>query len=891
MQRLTLTGLLATLLLALSCNTTRPAANTAPQSNPAPVEEAAITETRDLDTMTVSPATNGVITEEEMEGTAPDEVATTLEPYAPAFHRTNDLLHTKLELRFDWEQEMVIGKATLRLTPILRPSSEVTLDAKNFDFKSITTAGGKALDYTYTGDKQQVTIQLDRSYARGEEFTVVLDYTAVPHDAGGAGAAITSDKGLFFINPRGEDGDKPRQIWTQGETENNSRWFPTIDKPNERCTQEIYVTVEDEYKTLSNGTLVSSTPAGDGMRTDYWKMDLPHAPYLFALIVGDFEVVEDEPWNGIPVNYYMEQKYADEATAVFPYTREMLTFFSDLTGVAYPWPKYSQVVVRDYVSGAMENTTAVIFGEYMNGTARDLIDVDQNEKVVAHEMFHHWFGDYVTCESWSNLTLNEGFANYSEYLWMEQKHGKDAADYHLLNEWQGYFGSVRNGAPHELIWYDYTDKEQMFDAHSYNKGGSVLHMLRHYVGDEAFFATLTYYLDRHQFSPVEIDELRMAFEETTGEDLNWFFDQWYHRAGHPQLSVRTDYADGEVAVTVAQTQSTDDNVPAVFRIPVNIAVYTNGIAETHRVWIEQREQTFTFPAAGRPDVVIFDPEHQLLAEYDYEKSPEELAAQFRYAPTFLDRYSAVALISGLDGNDALREEVLTAALRDTFYAIRGVAVQRIEEPTPAQLELIREIARTDRHSQVRAAGIAVLTQEEDGQLADIAKEAMAAEPYAVVAAGLQALVAADPTAATQAAERLEEIENSSISGALAGLYSETGALEKLPYFERQLDKTDGYEAIDLYTAYQALLAKGQAADQTSGVARLKEVALDQSQSPWRRLAATKAISDLRTDLSSRVEELSDPADLNKLIMEMGTSLETIKATETNADLKNIYQQF
>ncbi len=890
MQRLTLTGLLATLLLAVSCNTTRPVA-TPPQPSPVPVEEPAMTETRDLDTMTVTPSTNGLITEEEMEGTAEAGVATTLEPRAVAFTRVNDLVHTKLELRFDWEQEMVIGKATLRLKPIFKPATEVTLDAKNFEFQSITTTDGKALDYTYEGDKQQVTIQLDKAYTRGQEFTVVLDYTAIPHDAGGSGEAITSDKGLFFINPRGEEGDKPRQIWTQGETENNSRWFPTIDKPNERSTQEIYVTVEDRYKTLSNGALVSSTAAGDGMRTDYWKMDLPHAPYLFALIVGEFDVVEDEPWNGIPVNYYMEHKYADEARAIFPYTRELLSFFSDITGLDYPWPKYSQVVVRDYVSGAMENTTAVVFGEYMNGTARDLIDVDQNEKVVAHEMFHHWFGDYVTCESWSNLTLNEGFANYSEYLWMEHKHGKDAADYHLLNEWQGYFGSVRNGTPHELIWYDYSNKEQMFDAHSYNKGGSVLHMLRNYVGEEAFFASLTHYLDRNKFSPVEIDELRLAFEDTTGEDLSWFFDQWYHKAGHPQLSIRTDYADGSVAVTVAQTQSTADNVPAVFRIPVNIAVYTNGTAEIHRVWIEQREQTFTFPVSTPPDVVIFDPEHQLLAEYDYEKSPEELGAQFRFAPAFLDRYSAVALISGLEGNDSLKEEVLTAALRDTFYAIRGTALQSLEDPTPAQRELIRGIARDDSHSQVRAAAIAVLTQTEDEQLAEIAKEAMDAQAYAVVGAGLQALFATDTAAATLAAERLEEIDNSGISGALAGLYSETGAIEKLPYFEKQLEKSDGYDAIGLYTAYQSLLAKGQSADQTKGVTLLKKVALDQSQSPWRRLAATKAISDLRTDLASRVEEMSDPADLNKLIMEMGTSLEAIKATETNADLKNIYQQF
>ena len=879
-------SLLASLLLALSCNTTKPVVAPPP---PAPDVTETETETRDLDTMTVTPEANGVIEEEDIVA-APDSIPTRRAPKALAFNRISDLLHTKLEVRFDWAEEMVIGKATLRLRPVFSPVRSVVLDAKGLDFKSITTTSGKELTYSYNDEEQKVTIELDQTYARGEDFTVVLDYTATPAEGGTAGGAITSDKGLFFINPRGEAGDKPRQIWTQGETENNSRWFPTIDKPNERCTQEVYVTVNDRYKTLSNGTLVTSTAVEDSMRTDYWKMDLPHAPYLFALVVGEFEVVEDEEWNGIPVNYYVEEKYAEHARAIYPYTREMLTFFSELTGVQYPWAKYSQVAVRDYVSGAMENTTAVIFGEFMHGTARDLIDVDLNEKIVAHEMFHHWFGDYVTCESWSNLTLNEGFANYSEYLWMEEKHGRDAADYHLLEEWQGYLGSLRNSPPHELIWYDYEDKEQMFDAHSYNKGGAVLHMLRNYVGDEAFFASLKNYLERNKLSAVEVDELRIAFEDTTGEDLSWFFDQWYLQAGHPQLSITTDYTDGSVAVTVAQTQGTDDNVPAVFRIPVDIDVYTNGTATRHRVVMEEREQTFTLPSAAAPDVVIFDPAHQLLAEYDYSKSPEELAAQFRYAPAFLDRYEAIGLLSNEDGNQELKEELFTQALRDTFYAVRGVALQSIEEPTAEQLVLIRQIARSDERSEVRATAINLLTQSGDEELGAIATEAMDAEPYAVVAAGLEALVATDPEAASRAAEKLEEIDNSSISGALAGLYSETGALEKLPYFEQQLGKTDGYEAVALYTAYQALLAKGETAQQTSGVAMLQEMALDQSQSPWRRLAATKAISDLRSDLSERLEELGNTDELNKLIMEMGTGLENIKAAETNADLRNIYEQ-
>ncbi|MEL7163492.1 MAG: M1 family metallopeptidase, partial [Bacteroidota bacterium] len=365
--------------------------------------------------MTVTPEANGVIEEVSDVVMAP-EIPNELPVYRATYKRTHDLLHTKLDLRFDWPREQVIGTATLTLTPLFSPSNQLVLDAKGFDFKSIKTASDQTLSYDYGGEKQQVTIALDREYKRGEEYTLVIDYVATPEQSGGS-SAITSDKGLFFINPRGEEGDKPQQIWTQGETENNSRWFPTIDKPNERCTQEMYVTVEDRFKVLSNGTLMEEKTNGDGTTTFYWKMDLPHAPYLFMLAIGEFDVVEDEKWNGIPVNYWMEKGWKDHAKDIYPYTPEMLTFFSDVTGVKYPWPKYSQVAVRDYVSGAMENTSAVIFGEFMHGTKRDLIDVETNEKIVAHEMFHHWFGDYVTCESWSNLTLNEGFANYSEYLW------------------------------------------------------------------------------------------------------------------------------------------------------------------------------------------------------------------------------------------------------------------------------------------------------------------------------------------------------------------------------------------------------------------------------------------------------------------------------------------
>ncbi len=869
---LPLIGLLAT-LLAFGCS---PKTYTATVATPEEME------TRNLDTMTVTPEANGVIETKEM--AMPEEAVIPNERpvYNAAYNRTHDLLHTRLDLSFDWSKEMVIGKATLKLKPIFKASRTLVLDAKNFDFNSITM-NGKALDYTYKGDKQTVSIDLGREYTRNQEYTIELDYTAIPAQSGGS-AAITSDKGLFFINADGSDKTKPMQIWTQGETENNSRWFPTIDKPNERCTQEMYVTVQDKFKTLSNGSLVGSTKKADGMRTDYWKMDLPHAPYLFALIVGEFDLVEDEPWNGIPVNYYMEDGFKDYAKNIYPYTREMLTFFSDVTGVKYPWAKYSQVAVRDYVSGAMENTTAVIFGEFMHGTDRELIDVETNEKIVAHEMFHHWFGDYVTTESWSNLTLNEGFANYSEYLWLEKKHGRDAADAHMMSERSGYFGSAQQGV-HELIWYDYDDKEQMFDAHSYNKGGAVLHMLRDYLGDEAFFAGLEKYLVDNQYTAVEVDELRMAFEDLTGEDLNWFFDQWFLSAGHPTLKLETDYADGEVMLTVEQTQDTDDNVPGVFRLPTKVAIFTNGSTTPKMmdIVIDERKQTFTFPSSVKPDVVVLDPKHTLLARFNYTKTAEELAAQFKGAPSLIDRMLVLQRLGNKEASPQ-KTEVANMALKDPYYGVRELALDMMTSaPDASQLPAIRQLAKSDPHSRVRSAAIEVLAANEDSELKAISQMALKAQSYRVVASGLQGLVIADPDAANAEATKLEALNNPSVNSALAGIYAEAGDPVKLPFFEKQLATADGYGALDLMDGYRTLLSKGTPTQMASGLDKLVTMGKDMSQSLFRRLAATKAINDMREEAKA--------ADNTAVVTKLGALISAIKEVETNPNLTQFYQQF
>ena len=435
----------------------------------------------------------------------------------------NNLVHTRLDVKFDYDKAYMYGKAWITLKPHFYPTDTLALDAKGMDIKRVAIVKGTAMNnLKYDYDGMILDIKLDKTYKGGEKYTIYIDYTSKPNEYTGKGsAAITDAKGLYFINPKGEEKDKPTQIWTQGETEATSVWCPTIDKPNQKTTQEISMTVPGKYVTLSNGKLTTQKTNADGTRTDTWKMDQPHAPYLFFMGVGDYAVIKDT-YKGKEVSYYVEKQYASVAKKIFGNTPEMMAFFSKALGVEYPWVKYAQMTARDYVSGAMENTTATLHQESAQQDARELIDGNAWESTIAHELFHQWFGDLVTTESWSNLTLNESFANYSETLWDEYKYGKDAGAAQNYNDMQGYLQSQSDKK--DLVRHYYTDKEAMFDAVSYNKGGRILHMLRNYVGDSAFYKALNLYLNENKYKSAEAHQLRLAFEEITGRDLNWFWN-------------------------------------------------------------------------------------------------------------------------------------------------------------------------------------------------------------------------------------------------------------------------------------------------------------------------------------------------------------------------------
>jgi len=720
-----------------------------------------------------------------------------------------NLVHTKLEVKFDWAKSHLIGLATITLKPHFYSQDKLVLDAKGMEIRTVKL-NNKPLNFKYENDF--LTVDLAKKYTRNDEITLVIDYTAKPDERKtGGSAAISSDKGLYFINPRGEDPSKMPQIWTQGETEASSVWFPTIDAPNQKMTQEILMTVDDKYVTLSNGTLIKSTKNPDGTRTDHWKQELPHVPYLAMMGVGEFKVVKDKftkkDGSTIDVHYFVEPEWEPYAQAIFGNTPEMIGFFSDLLGVEYPWDKYHQIVVRDYVSGAMENTGAVIFGDFVYMNDRELLDAN-SESIIAHELFHHWFGDLVTCESWSNLPLNESFANYSQFLWDEFKYGLDEAEYKAEIEADGYFQTVQYQGAHDMIWFDYDDKEQMFDGHSYNKGGRILHMLRNYLGDEAFFQSLKHYLKKHAYRPAEIHELRLAFEEVSGEDLNWFFNDWFFAKGHPVLEVTQEMNGDQVVVSIEQKQNFDD-VP-LYKLPMKISVFDGKKRNDYSIVVDKREQSFTFPVNDTLMSVIVDADHVVLAEWTDKKPMEQYIHQFYHGGKYADRRDGLAGAAKLKTEEGRR--MILDALNDPFYRIRELAItqaNRVKRTHTEELvNKLSEMAMKDERSSVRAAALDFLITnfQNEAQTQKALNFALENDrSYKVLGSALNGVAKSDVDAAMDKAKKLENENGQTMLVNIASLYGKYGTNEHFDFFKSIFDegKVGGFSQLGVVASFGA----------------------------------------------------------------------------------------
>ena len=682
------------------------------------------------------------------------------EPWRKIYRATttkiNDLVHTKLDVRFDYNKSWMYGKEWVTLHPHFYPTDSLNLDAKGMTINEVSLVkAGKNIPLKYSYDSMNLFVSLEKMYKANEQYTIYIDYISRPDERPLPLNSVAGSKGLYFINPKGEDKNKPTQIWTQGESEFNSCWFPTIDKPNQKTTEEISMTVPAKYVTMSNGLLVNQKTNGDGTRTDTWKMDEPNAPYLFFMGVGDYAIIKDK-YKNKEVSYYVEKPYASVARKIFGLTPEMIALYSKLTGVDYPWEKYVQIVGKDDESFSMENTSTTMHGDFIEADARELVDDNPQEQTIAHELFHQWFGDYVTCESWANITLNESFADYGEALWNEYKYGKDDGDATISSNMRSYLGSPEN-ANIPLVHFYYADKDDVFDNVSYPKGGCILNMLRNYAGDSAFFKSLNVYLTKHKYSNAEAQDLRLAFEEVTGQDLNWFFNEWYYGAGHPKLDISYDYDASTKTAKVFINQTQTGNV---FKLPFAIDVYEGGNKKRYKVWMEHQADTFSFPANAKPDLINVDGDKMLLCEKTDNKTLDEFIYQYKHAGLYTDRREAINFAAKFQ-TDAKALDFLKIALNDKSDRLRNFTISKLnidnDTVKKAAEVTIKNLAVNDPKPLVRANAIAVLGKYKKSEYKPLFIKALNDSSYTIAGNALDALSNIDAAAALTEAKKLSAL--------------------------------------------------------------------------------------------------------------------------------------
>ena len=749
-----------------------------------------------------------------------------LKIYRATPDKINDLVHTKLDVRFDYKKRYLYGKEWVILKPHINPTDTLRLDAKGMDINTIAVVkNGKNIPLKYTYDSLTLAIKLDKVYKNSENYVIYISYTAKPDELKiEGGAAITDAKGLYFINPDSTEKGKPVQIWTQGELESSSAWFPTIDHTNQKTTQEISMTVPAKYVTLSNGRLALQKKNADGTRTDTWKMELPHSPYLFMMAVGNFKIYKDK-WRDKEVNYYLEPKYAPYAKDIFGFTPEAIEFYSKLLGVDYPWNKYSQIVVRDYVSGAMENTTATLHGTYVQGTKRELEDryFDKGRSTIVHELFHQWFGDYVTAESWSNITVNESFANFSETLWAEHKYGMDAGDDHNHQAMMEYLANPAN-AKKDLVRFHYHAALDVFDGVSYQKGGRILNMLRNYIGAPAFFKGLNIYLKTNAFKNGEAQQLRLALEEASGKDLNWFFNQWYYGAGHPVLDLDYKWDESSKTQLVYLKQTQEGNA---FTLPMAVDIYVGGKKERHTIWMRDKSDTLSLVLSAKPDLVNVDADKIILMQKTNHLSMENYLFQYMHAPLYMDRLEAIAAATKQQADPAA-QKILLAALNDKYYGLRLQTLQSLDiqktDFIATAMPIIVKLAESDQNTLVKAAAIsAVGNTKNAGQYLSLYENALKSTSYAVQGAGLSAFSILKPAEALATAKGLEKDSGGDLLPAILAIYASNGTDAEWPYVNDSFKALGPQEKFDLMKSYIAFVIRLKSPEYAQqGIKSIKE---------------------------------------------------------------------
>lgn len=623
--------------------------------------------------------------------------------------RLIDITHIRLELKLDFTQRRISGTATLSVRALAATVATVVLDADELEvhevrLRRLSAPGAADEPVRYEVGTKTLRLWFATPLERAAECELVIGYSAQP------------ERGLYFIQPDASYPDKQPHAWTQSQDLDARAWFPCHTLPDDKATSEMRVTVPAGMFALSNGALIDRAEHDDGTATFHWHEHTPHAAYLITLVVGPFAEVHDE-WDGLPVTYYVLPGYEDAARRVMGRTPQMIQFFSEKIGVRYPYEKYAQVCVSDYIMGGMEHTSATTLTDTVLPDERVMPDF-VHESLVSHELAHQWFGDLVTCRDWSHSWLNEGFATYCESLWIEHAEGEDEFRYNLYQQAEPYFQEDSKRYRRPIVMRDYNQPIDIFDMHLYPKGGWVLHMLRAQLGDEDWWRAINHYITRHREGSVLTHDLQRAIQEATGRNFDAFFDQFVFTGGHPEyrVSYGWDEATRTATLNVKQRQALDALTP-LFDLPVLVRFETSAGLHDVRVRIQDAEQTLSFVLPEQPRLVRFDPYGDLLKTLEFPRPLALLRYQLVHDTTVIGRIEAAHELARL-GTRAAVAALSEALLGEPFW---GVQVQIAQALGAARTAAAREAllaGLTVPNTRARRAVVAALaTFKRDEQIA------------------------------------------------------------------------------------------------------------------------------------------------------------------------------
>ena len=580
-------------------------------------------------------------------------------PEHPPRDRTFQLHHVRLDVTIDDLERSVSGTATHSLSPINDGLKEIMLDSGDLNIRKVVDDSDKELEWDLHGEA--LTIRLPRPRKAGERFELRIQYDAKPR------------KGIFFTGPDKANPKRPRIAWTHGEDTDNRYWFPSYDYPNQRLTSEVLATVDEKYEALSNGRLVKVEHDKRAKKKTYhWSLDQPHSNYLIALAVGEFDSKEWDA-DGVPAQAYVPKGLGSFLDRTFSNVPDMIRFFGKVTGRKYPWPRYAQVCVPEFIVGGMENTSITILYEYCLADEKAYDDY-RPEPLLAHELAHQWFGDFLTCRSWAHIWLNESFATYFDILWWEHFFGKDEAVLRLDADRDNYFEETSKAYVRPIVTMKFIEASDMFDRHTYEKGGSVLHMMRTELGDELWWKAIQHYVSKFGGQNVETNDFKEAIEEATGRNLDVFFDQWLYHAGHPEFDVSWSWDDTakQVELRVRQTQEVKDPVP-LFKLTAAVDLAWPDRVQRESIRIDKADRAFRFDAPRRPETVLFDPDDAILKRLTFKKPRDELLWQLAHAKAAWPRIEACRELGKLIGDERAVEGLKTALMKDDFWGVRREA--------------------------------------------------------------------------------------------------------------------------------------------------------------------------------------------------------------------------